>query len=370
MTARPHRPTPSRRGSRGKGARGPSRQRTLPDRVAALLEDPLDVKLARSIFGTASVPAITSRVKAYCREQFGHGVASCELFTQSVGAVFVLRLDDGERVVLKVHDVDESRWGSAPSFESLTAVYAIQAELARSGFPCAHVLRPPIRGERGAVVAMSYIEGRRADDPHLPAVRRAMAETCAALVRQLFAFRSTPGVPARRLPADRLWPSPHNVLFDLSAPGGEWIDARARAARKILDARPPTFILAHTDVSGANTRVVSGRVVAMYDMDSIALVDEARALASIAVHHTYTPDRGRWVWPSRAQARAFLADYERARGTPFSPPERERLDAGAIYALAYTARAELSLHPAQRDEEGMRARLRQAPDRGYFTDPG
>ncbi len=48
----------------------------------------------------------------------------------------------------------------------------------------------------------------------------------------------------------------------------------------------------------------------------------------------------RWTWPSRDEARAFVADYEAARGRPFTGAERRRLDAAAIHAMTYTARCE------------------------------
>jgi hypothetical protein len=338
----------------------------LRDRIAALLEDPLDVALARSIFGTADVRPIASRVETYCREQLGAEIAGCELFTQSVGAVFVLRLASGERVVVKVHGGDHTRLGAAGSLAALGAVYGIQRELARGGFPCAAVLRLPLAWEGGAVAAMGYLDGAGAAGPHHPAVRRVMAETWADLLRRLHPFRDTPDLPVSRRPADRLLPKPHNVLFDTDAAGGAWIDERARAAREILDADIPPLTLVHTDISAANVRVREGRVVAVYDMDSLALADEVALLAGIAVHYSY--DGQGSPWPSREEAAAFVADYERARSRPFTAAERARLDAAAIYAMAYTARCQLSADPAAEESPtSMPARLRKAPARGFFS---
>jgi hypothetical protein len=336
--------------------------------VAALLEDREDRALARSIFGTDQAPPIAAAVEGYCRAQLGRAVLTCPLFTQSVGAVFVLDLEDGERVVLKFHGSDESRWGTAGSFAALASVYAVQGELAREGVPCARVLRPPVLCPSGAVAAMSFLDGGPGADPHTPAVRRAIAELCAELTGRLARFRDRPDLPAHRPPRDTLWPRPHNVLFDLTAPGGEWIDDRARAARAVLDADDPPPTLMHTDCSAANVRVAGDAVVAVYDMDSVALTDEPRTLAAIAVSFSYTSEPGGWRWPSRDEACAFVADYERARGVPFTPRERARLDAAAIYALGYTARCERGGDPGGDDPPGsMRALLRSAPARGYFA---
>jgi hypothetical protein len=337
----------------------------LRERIDALLHDPADVKLARSILGTDSPEVIAERVERYCREQFGATVARCDEFTESVGAVFVLMLDSGQRVVIKAHGLGESRWGTVETLASLIAVYGVQAQLATQGVPCADVLRPPLAWESGAVAAMSYLDGAQPDDAHSPEVRRAMARMVAEITRLAAPLRDTPDLPVSHLP-NRLWPRPHNVLFDLEAPGGEWIDERARAARAVLDAASPPPVVAHTDFSAANVRVRDARVFAIYDMDSIALVDEVRSVASMAVHYTYTGAEGE-TRTSRDQARAFIADYEQARGTPFTPAERARLDAGAIYAIAYTARAEHSIDPLGTWIDGsMRARLREAPPRGYF----
>lgn len=327
--------------------------------------------LARSIFATDDVESIAARVEGYCREAFGAAVASCALFTQSVGAVLVLDLTSGERVVLKVHGGGEARWGSTGRLESLVAAYEVQAALAGLGLPCARVLRPPRPWQDGTVAAMSYLDGGPAADPHRPEVARSMAALCARVVALAAPLRDRPDLPVQELPAGTLWPTPHNVLFDMSAPGGDWIDDRAREARAVLDAERPRLVLAHTDVSGSNVRVVAGAVTAVYDMDSVALADEVQSLASIAVHFTYTGDEGKWTWPTGEEARTFVADYERARGRPFTAAERTRLDAAAIYSMSYTARCELSGPGGTAESPGcMRDRLRNAPSRGHLTATG
>ena len=166
------------------------------------------------------------------------------------------------------------------------------------------------------------------------------------------------GLPRSRLPAGALFPPAHNALFDLGAPGGEWIDAHARRAREAMDAVPEAPVATHTDVSAANVVVSSGRVAAIYDVDSVAVIDEWRCLASVAVHFTYRGDPP-WSWPSLDESRAFVATYLRARGRSPNRAEAARLDAAARYAMAYTARCERSLG----HEAGMAERLRAAPER-------
>jgi hypothetical protein len=136
----------------------------------------------------------------------------------------------------------------------------------------------------------------------------------------------------------------------------------------VLDAASAKPVLAHTDLSAANVRASEDCITSIYDMDSIALVDEMRLLAGMAVHFTYTGADDGWDWPTREEGRALVADYERARGRSLDRSERERLDADAVYALAYTARCEHALlvagHPVRQD---IRQRLREAPSRGYLS---
>lgn len=110
----------------------------MVDAIQDLLRDPADALLARDILGTDDPVRIAAQVAAHV----GEPIASCELFTQSVGAVFVLDLARGERVVLKIHAFGPG----SRTFETLgelEAVYAAQAELAAYGVACARVIAPP-----------------------------------------------------------------------------------------------------------------------------------------------------------------------------------------------------------------------------------
>jgi hypothetical protein len=326
--------------------------------IARLLEDPLDALLARSILGSDDPDAITGRVAGFVADAMGRRVAACPLFIQSVGAVFGLDLDDGSRVAIKVHALADGRQRGFGSSGELAAVYDAQEELAAAGLPCARVLVPPRPFAPGAEAAvLAWLDAPAPDDAHAPSTRRALAE---GLARIAALGRSLSPAVQHRLPRSRLpatvFALPHNALFNLDAPGGEWIDARARRARAILDEAGPPAVM-HTDFSCANIRVAGGAIAALYDMDSVAWIDEPRCVASAAVHFTYTGEN--WTWPSRDEARAFAAGYEAARGRPFTVAERRRLDAGAIHAMAYTARCEHGLGEPRR---AMGDALAAAPD--------
>ena len=311
---------------------------TLRDAIATLLSDPLDQVLAASILGTTDASAIADRVTAFVATQLGRTVVGCPLFIQSVGAVFGLDLDDGARVIVKVHAFG-AQLGGFGSLIELTAVYAAQAEFAAAGFPCARVLVPPREfGVGSAAAILAWLDPGTRDDPGAPSSRRALAAMLARSVELGAALTAPQHLPRSVLPADRVFPVPHNALFDFARPGGEWIDDRARRARVILD-EPALLVVMHTDPSSANVRVVDGAVAAVYDMDSLAWIDEHRCVASAAVHYTYTGEPGS-RWPTRDEALAFAADYEALRGRAL---DRRRLEAAMTYAMAYTARCEFGL---------------------------
>jgi hypothetical protein len=273
--------------------------------------------------------------------------------------VFVLDLARGERVVLKIHAFGPGS-RTFESLRELEEVYAAQAELAARGVACARVLAPPRHFAPGrAAAVMSYVAAPTPDDPHAAATGEAMAHELAR-VKSVLAGR---GLPERwRLPAT-LFAPPHNALFDFTRAGGAWIDERASAARGVL-ATGVTPAAMHCDFSCANVIVAGGKIAAIYDVDSVALADEVRIVASAAVHYTYT-SVAPWTWPSREQACAFVAAYEAARGTPFDRAERARLDAAAIYALAYTARCQHGYVGEPAGPSAMCAALEAAPD-AYF----
>jgi hypothetical protein len=299
----------------------------LQEAIRHLLEDPADRVLATQILGTLDPDTIAAMVEGHVGP-----VADCIEISQSVGTVFLLELSDGREVALKIHELS-NRSGGVASLEELAAVYAAQARFASAGIPCAHVIDSPRPFGPGAAAVMSRLHHPPRDDPHDPAVAVALARLLARITE---VGTTLPVTLRRSLLPPTLFGRPHNALFDLSDPGGAWIDSRAREARRVLDEAVPLLPM-HGDVSCANVVVSGGDVAAVFDMDSVVLIDEMRCVATTAVHYTYTGVRG-WTWPSRDEARQFVAHYRQP-----SSAEWRRLDAAAIYAMAYTARCEVGV---------------------------
>ena len=82
-------------------------------------------------------------------------------------------------------------------------------------------------------------------------------------------------------------------------------------------------MLVHGDWRIENANVAAGEVVAIYDWDSVCVEPELFAVATAAV--TFCVDWSRPVgehFPTNAEIRAFIGEYETARGAPFSDAQR------------------------------------------------
>lgn len=298
---------------------------------------PGDTLLEERVFGTASPVAITAQIDGACREWLGAGVA-CALFAQkSIGVVYGLRLLDGRRVVAKGHGAARP----TPEWARLAACTRVQGALCAAGFPAPRPLAGPLDLDGGGSLTLEELVEGEAADAHVPAVRRALAEALAALVRlaRPLASDALPR-PWWMAPGAPTWPPPHSHIFDLGVPGGKWIDDLAGRARGVLAASPEPDAVVHGDWGVKNALFRGTRIVAVLDWDSLRREPETHAVGHAASHFAATWHLDVPKAPSLAEVESFLEEYEAARGGPFSAEERRRVGAGAVHATAYTARCE------------------------------
>ena len=292
----------------------------------------------RLVFGTDDADAIAAQLDRFCSEQLGAPVAEPCFFESSVGSVFGLQLADGRQVVVKAHQPNVP-------VELLHAVHVVQSHLVAAGFPAPRPLLAPLPlGLGHATVEELRVEGAWMD-AHDPAVRRTMAETLARLVELGRDFVNLPGLRPgllSRIPEGQIWPEPHSAIFDFdaSAAGAEWIDELAARARAALRRPVGDRVLAHVDWSVKHFRFENGAVTVIYDWDSLAVDLEPVLVGEAACGFTFTWNLPVPLAPSLEESRAFVAEYEEARGAAFTPAERETAGAAAAYALAYIARCE------------------------------
>ncbi|HEY8287188.1 MAG TPA: hypothetical protein VIJ28_22595, partial [Chloroflexota bacterium] len=247
----------------------------------------------------------------------------------------------------------------------LHAVHRVQHFLAAHDFPCPRPLLAPARLGHGYATVEEFVDEGEYADAHQPAIRHAMAAGLAQLVLSTRSLRNMAGLrpgTLTPLPPGSLWPVPHSPIFDFeaTAAGAEWIDRIAAEARETVTRCPGEIVIGHADWSTQNCRFVGDTLSVVYDWDSLTRDKETTIVARAAT--TFPMD---WllseppVAPSPAEARAFIAEYEAARGVPFTDAEWAGMAASATYALAYGARLEHSLHPDVTDfpAGGGRARL-------------
>lgn len=296
------------------------------------------------VFGTSDPYQIACLLDAFCQQELGAAVADVLFYESSIGAVCGMRLQDGRRVVVKVHQPSHT-------LEFLQAVVHVQRYLLARGYPCTKPLLDPRPIAHGLATTEELVDEGEYRQAHDPEVRRTMAEMLAWLIQLMRTPEAIPGVrPAlfdRRLPAGVIWPVPHSKLFDFeaSATRAEWIDEIARQAQEIKLRGAGQLVLGHTDWGVKHFRFLDGNVRVIYDWDSLTYEKEPNIVGHASAYFTYTEFFGESRLPGDEEAQAFIAGYEAARCRPFTYEEQQALNAAKIYSLAYSARCEHALHP-------------------------
>lgn len=314
--------------------------------------EPAWVELA--LFGSDDARAIAIEIDGFCRRELKAGVARGLFHQSSVGSVSGVELDDGRRVVLKGHAPERS-------LEWLREVVRVQMHLASRRRYVTTVVAGPAPLGRGLALVEPFVDEGETIDAHAPAIRRALARALHDLVvagQPLAATSTLPGPRSACLPSGRLWPTPHSRLFDFdaTADGAGFIDAVAVAARARL-APAGDLVIGHGDWRAEHVRFASAtdaRPVAAFDWDSLRREHEP-ALVGFTAHALcadWTRAPRMAPAPTLAEARAFVADWEEARGRRFSVDERRLCGASFAYWCAYTARCGWAQHHDQRHQPG------------------
>jgi hypothetical protein len=308
----------------------------VTDAIDELVAGTPERLLARWLMGSTDPAAIRGRLERFVRDRMGATVAECFLCTMSVGAVFGVTLGDGRRVVVKVlrpeTDMPQAR-----------AQRRVQDACHAAGFPAPEPLLPPEQfGPSAIAVVDAFVPGGDVADGHDPAIRRTGARALARLVDLARAVTGTEAllVPAPQVPDD-LWPTPHNPLFDFraTAAGAEWIDGLAREARGADDPVGEVVVL-HTDWTMRNLRYLGADLHVVFDWDSVRRDLETRVVGTTAAMFPSPGRREGMAPPTPDEARAFVTEYEAARGAAFSDAERRVVGAATLFGMAYTARCE------------------------------
>ena len=281
-----------------------------------------------------SVPrSIAQAIDAFCSRELGSPVAGTLFYRSSVGAVAGVVLADGRRVVIKAHQPDRQ-----PAH--LRAAVHLQRFLAEAGLFAPRIIAGLLPLGTGLAVVEEYCSRGEWRDGHDPAVRRALAFGLYRVIRALEPCMNIADVRSIELPAESLWPTPHSRLFDFEATtrGAGYIDDLARAARRQVTP-VGRRVISHTDWRAEHVRFEGDEISVAYDWDSLCSTFEPAAVGAAA--HMFCADWSRddvAQAPTLAEARAFISDYESARGQEFTDEERRSCAGAFAYAVAYTAR--------------------------------
>jgi aminoglycoside phosphotransferase (APT) family kinase protein len=303
-------------------------------------------------FGTAEPHRIAALVDAFCRDHLGSGVAGYIFCQASVGATHGVELDDGRRVVLKVHQPTSINPDREHGPGALDSIHRVLEYLHARGFPCPEPLLRATPLGVGLATVQEYLEVGERGDGFDPAIRRAIAEGLVELMERLAPLGVLPGLRAFYRQSDRLYPTPHSKLFDFeaTAEGAKWIDDLARRGKESSPHAGPA-VLTHGDWRCEHLRFRDGRVSATYDWEALMPLPETEVVGVTAA--SFTTDWSSYgeggLVPTVPAVRAFVDDYEDARGRPFSVAERRLVFGTAVFTVAYGARCQHSLEPERRD---------------------
>ncbi len=294
---------------------------------------PAFVELA--IFECADAYSIALILNSFCVQNLGAPVAAGLFHQSSIGSVTGIVLQDGRSIVIKAHQPDRSR-------EFLAEVVRVQSYLAERGIFATKVVAGPLPLGRGHAVVEAFTDIGSKADPHRPEVRSALAAGLHAIVQACdpLVERTSLGPGLLGSAGHALWPTPHSKLFDFAATakGAEWIDDVAARARERMNPVGKS-VIGHGDWRAEHVRFLANTPIAAFDWDSLCREREPALIGAAA--HGFCAD---WSQgdnrqaPSLDEARAFVRDYERARGQIFSVEERRLCGSCLAYASAYTAR--------------------------------
>jgi hypothetical protein len=304
-------------------------------------------------FGTSNAEHIATIVNEFCQAHLGSNIRGYFFYRASVGSAHGIQLEDGRNVVIKARPPPETNPHLSFDRKSLETIGAVMTWLADRSYPCPKLFLGPTLLARGLATVEEFLDHGERGNGFEPACRKIIAAGLAELIKLLRSFNGDVSCLKHFQRGNSLYPQPHSKLFDFvnTAKGAEWIDTFARRARQ-AETHEGTPVLGHADWRVEHLRFEDGRIVATYDWDSLVFRPETELVGLSA--HGFTADwslEGVRRIPTADDIRAYVADYEEARGRPFSKRERQSLVAHCVYFIAYGARCTHSLEPNRTEWE-------------------
>jgi len=289
-----------------------------------------------TLVGDRSNEEIERWVEELTESQLGARCSGGLFATKSVGAVFGIVLDNGEPAVLKL-------FNRVYSQTELSAMHHCMTNAAAHGYPVPRLRSELFEASAGVWGAFyAYVDGDQRD-AHEPVVRRELARSLAELTA-LLAELDPANLPLTPTRIDSLWPPPHRIWdrVELDSEDSRFIDGHAATAQRAIKKSKLPRVVAHLDWGVKNVRFRDDTVCAVYDWDSLHAASEAECAGRAAAQFTAQWDLPALLTPTPDEAKAFLEEYQTARGKRFSRAERTVAAHAARYLVAHVARQELT----------------------------
>jgi Phosphotransferase enzyme family len=272
-----------------------------------------------------------SELAQWCESALGSAPTLVVFRAGHLSQVVGVELASGQRVVVKAR----------PFEERIAGCVVVQAELARTGFPCPEPLAGPARLGDLAITAETLIEGGELLSPAGGAAP--FAALLARLVKAAPPVASVPDLSpsppwtAWDHPGSWLWPDRDDLGGDLNQfAGPAWIDGAARLVRDQMRGCSGPRLVGHGDWMSQNLSWRDGQPLAVHDWDSVIAQPEV-AIAGIAAA----------VWPAAgapdesatpAQTAEFLAAYQDAADARWAERDREMAWAAGLWTRLFDAK--------------------------------
>jgi hypothetical protein len=272
-----------------------------------------------------------SLLAGLCLQLLGAGLREVLFKSAHLSQVTGVELTDGRTAVIKIRP-DESR---------IAACTAVQAHLAKAGFPCPMPLAGPIVTDGFAVTAETLKPGGR----QLPAAYGAApyAGLLARLIRSAPDVSSLPDLAPSPPwtgwdhPGSRLWPDLDDNGRDLNQVSGPaWVDDAAHRVRQRMSGRAAPLRIGHGDWESQNIRWTGERPLAVHDWDSVIAQPETAIVGLAAA-----------VWPAGGgeqdaatvrQSADFIDSYQAAADTRWTEPEIQDAWAAGLWVRLFNAK--------------------------------
>lgn len=288
-----------------------------------------------TVVGDRSHEEVERWVEELTLAQLGLPPSGALFVKKSVSAVFAIVLENGEPAVLKL-------FNRCFTQNELSAMHHCLSVAAAHGYPAPRQRSGVFEAGDGIFGAFyAYVDGDHRD-AHEPGVRRELARSLAELNALLSPLDGAelPIAPGHQ---ETLWPAAQRIWEQSDRDDDEtrFIDQHGQAAQLVLKKSKLTRLVTHLDWGVKNIRFHDDRVCAVYDSDSLHIASEAECVGRAAAQFTAQWEIPALLTPTPAEARAFVDEYQAARGRKFSRAERTIAAAAARYAVAQLARLEL-----------------------------